>query len=107
MANATIATLGREKAMLEARLREYSATTQADAVRFAAQLKSYVDFEGGRQTYWVHQLRAENGALSRERADMLRRAPELLGKKLTVRYQEMTDGGVPRFPVGVAVRDYE
>jgi ATP-dependent DNA ligase len=53
------------------------------------------------------RFRARPHGTSRERADMLRRAPELLGKKLTVRYQEMTDGGVPRFPVGVAVRDYE
>jgi DNA ligase-1 len=44
-----------------------------------------------------------------ERAQLLRRAPsDIVGKKqLTVRYQELTDGGVPRFPVGVAVRDYE
>jgi hypothetical protein len=26
---------------------------------------------------------------------------------LTVRYQELTDDGVPRFPVGIAIRDYE
>jgi DNA ligase-1 len=30
-----------------------------------------------------------------------------LGKKLTVRYQELTDDGIPRFPVGIAFRDYE
>jgi len=30
-----------------------------------------------------------------------------IGKNLTVRYQELTDDGVPRFPVGIAVRDYE
>lgn len=30
-----------------------------------------------------------------------------VGKKLTVRYQEMTDSNVPRFPVGITVRDYE
>jgi ATP-dependent DNA ligase len=30
-----------------------------------------------------------------------------VGKKLTVRYQEMTDSNVPRFPVGIAIRDYE
>ena len=29
------------------------------------------------------------------------------GKMLTVRYQELTSGGVPRFPVGVTIRDYE
>lgn len=27
--------------------------------------------------------------------------------KLTVQYQDMTNGGVPRFPVGLAVRNYE
>lgn len=32
---------------------------------------------------------------------------EFLGKMLTVKFQEMTAAGVPRFPVGVAVRDYE
>jgi hypothetical protein len=26
---------------------------------------------------------------------------------LTVRYQELTDDGLPRFPVGVGLRDYE
>ena len=30
-----------------------------------------------------------------------------IGKDLTVRYQELTDDGRPRFPVGVSVRDYE
>lgn len=30
-----------------------------------------------------------------------------IGKKLTVRYQELTDDGIPRFPVGIALRDYE
>lgn len=29
------------------------------------------------------------------------------GKLLTVKYQELTKSGVPRFPVGVVVRDYE
>jgi ATP-dependent DNA ligase len=33
---------------------------------------------------------------------------KIIGKSLTVRYQELTDGGVPRFPVGIAIReDYE
>ena len=42
-----------------------------------------------------------------ERARMLRDAPRLVGRLLTVRFQELSDDGVPRFPVGVAVRDYE
>ena len=32
---------------------------------------------------------------------------ELIGKMCTVKYQGFSDDGVPRFPVGIAVRDYE
>lgn len=32
---------------------------------------------------------------------------KVIGKMLTVRYQGMTNGNVPRFPIGVVVRDYE
>ncbi|MCK5018363.1 MAG: ATP-dependent DNA ligase [Candidatus Peribacteraceae bacterium] len=31
----------------------------------------------------------------------------LIGKDLTVRYQEKSDDGVPIFPVGIVIRDYE
>lgn len=43
------------------------------------------------------------------RAELLARARRggLGGARLTVRYQELTRGGVPRFPVGVGLRDYE
>lgn len=30
-----------------------------------------------------------------------------IGKNLTVQYQNLTDHGIPRFPVGIAIRDYE
>lgn len=30
-----------------------------------------------------------------------------IGKMLTVRYQELTHDGIPRFPVGITIRDYE
>jgi DNA ligase 1 len=30
-----------------------------------------------------------------------------IGHMLTVRYQGLTNGGVPRFPIGVSIRDYE
>lgn len=33
--------------------------------------------------------------------------PNLLNKQLTVRYQNLSDDGIPIFPVGVIVRDYE
>lgn len=32
---------------------------------------------------------------------------EYIGKLLTVRFQEYTDCGIPRFPTGIEVRDYE
>ena len=31
----------------------------------------------------------------------------VIGKMLTVRYQGFTNGNIPRFPIGVSVRDYE
>jgi DNA ligase-1 len=32
---------------------------------------------------------------------------DYIGQQLTVRYQELTDDGIPRFPVGISIRDYE
>ena len=42
-----------------------------------------------------------------ERREAFNNLEEYKGKMLTVRYQELTDDGIPRFPVGIAVRDYE
>ena len=42
-----------------------------------------------------------------ERKNLYKNAKKFIGKMLTVRYQELTNGKVPRFPVGVAIRDYE
>lgn len=41
------------------------------------------------------------------RQEMFLNGDSYLGKMLTVRFQEETDDGVPRFPVGIAFRDYE
>ena len=41
------------------------------------------------------------------RAEQFKNLDDYIGKMLTVRYQELTDDGRPRFPVGIAVRDYE
>lgn len=32
---------------------------------------------------------------------------DYIGKKLTVKFQNLTEDGLPRFPIGVTVRDYE
>ena len=42
-----------------------------------------------------------------ERLELFREGGAYVGKKLTVRFQELTDEGLPRFPVGIAFRDYE
>lgn len=42
-----------------------------------------------------------------ERKLLFQNGDEYIAKMLTVRYQELTDDGVPRFPVGIAIRDYE
>jgi DNA ligase-1 len=41
------------------------------------------------------------------RAEIFNEAKDYVGKSLTVRYQELTEEGIPRFPVGIAFRDYE
>ena len=41
------------------------------------------------------------------RAEYLTNKYTYIGKKLTVRYQNLSEYGVPRFPVGISVRDYE
>ena len=42
-----------------------------------------------------------------ERKEWFQNADKMLGSLLTVKYQGMSEYGVPRFPVGIAVRDYE
>jgi ATP-dependent DNA ligase len=62
---------------------------------------------------WVCQTKAGQEFACRprgtreERADLFENGDDYIGKKLTVRYQELTDEGIPRFPVGICVRDYE
>lgn len=41
------------------------------------------------------------------RRDAFKNRDAIIGKKLTVKYQNMTIAGVPRFPIGIAIRDYE
>jgi ATP-dependent DNA ligase len=39
--------------------------------------------------------------------EILKNPRSVIGKMLTVRYQGFTNGNMPRFPIGVCVRDYE
>ena len=42
-----------------------------------------------------------------KRREMFKNGHKYISKMLTVKYQNLTDLGVPRFPVGIAFRDYE
>lgn len=42
-----------------------------------------------------------------ERTMWLKHQHKYIGKPLTVQFQNLTNGGIPRFPVGLAIRDYE
>ena len=42
-----------------------------------------------------------------QRRYWLQHPDEILGKEVTYRYQELSEYGVPRFPVGIDIRDYE
>ena len=42
-----------------------------------------------------------------QRKEMYNNLKKYIGKMLTVRYQELSEDGIPIFPVGIEVRDYE
>ena len=42
-----------------------------------------------------------------DRKVLFQNGSDYIGRQLTVRYQELTYYGVPRFPVGIAIRYYE
>lgn len=65
------------------------------------------DVDGG--VIWICEpgFRVRPRGTREQRATWAQNAQEHVGKMLTVRYQELTDKGIPRFPVGVAIRDYE
>lgn len=53
-------------------------------------------------TFWVRPRGTRE-----YRAEILKQKDLFQGQLLTVRFQNLTDKGVPRFPVGIAVRNYE
>lgn len=41
------------------------------------------------------------------RAEYFKKRKKLIGKLVTVKYQELSDDGIPRFPSAISIRDYE
>ena len=54
-----------------------------------------------------HRFKVRPIGTREKRKEMFRNKKAYMGKFLTVKYQELTNDGIPRFPVGIAVRDYE
>ena len=53
------------------------------------------------------QFRARPKGTMAERTTMFQNAPSYIGKQMTVQYFGLTDAGIPRFPIAIALRDYE
>jgi hypothetical protein len=79
------------------------------------EIVGFYDGEGGEKGLIIWRLKTKEGKLfgcrphgtHESRAELFKHGKEYVGKMLTVRYQELTPDGIPRFPVGIAVRDYE
>lgn len=63
---------------------------------------------------WVVETRDTNERFNvrprgtrEQRAEWWEHREEFIHKMLTVRFQNLTEGGIPRFPVGLTIRDYE
>jgi DNA ligase-1 len=113
---------GYEGAILRTRNTQYESDKRSHGL---AKLKSFIEHEfkiigiqEGRGKFAgkaVFSCEAENGepfdccapGTMEDRAEFFAMGDSLIGKKLTVRYFELSEAGVPLFPVGLAVRDYE
>jgi DNA ligase-1 len=84
-----------------------------------AKIVDFTEGEGNEKclVLWIIEWTDKNGKKTNvtvrpmgthdERAKLYKEGKKYLGKKLTIRYQGLTDLGIPRFPRGVVIRDYE
>lgn len=112
---------GYEGIMLRNQNGLYRGTRSADLQKYKTFLdKEYeiIGFQEGQgleQGCVIWTCRTELGATfscrprgtREERQELFQNGEEHIGKWLTVRYQEETNDGLPRFPVGITFRDYE
>jgi len=110
-----------EGLMLRNKAGLYKNSRAVDLQKFKAfeteefKIVSYKEGEGLETGCVIWICEAENGlhfacrprGTREEREVLYSDGKKYVGKKLTVRYQEMTDSNLPRFPVGIAIRDYE
>ena len=71
--------------------------------------------EGREAGLVIWELKTKDGKLFRcrpqgtheERRELFEKGKDYIGQRLTVRFQELTADGIPRFPIGIGIRDYE
>jgi ATP-dependent DNA ligase len=79
------------------------------------EIVGFKDGEGREEGCVIWQCKTKEGATFHcrpegtleEKKELFKHGADYIGKFLTVRYQELTNDGIPRFPIGVAIRDYE
>jgi len=95
--------------------RSYSLLKLKDFVDAEYKILDCIDGDGSDSGLAIFVLDAGNGQTfncrpegsQENRADLFKNRRSLIGKYLTVRYQELSKDGVPIFPVGVSIRDEE
>jgi DNA ligase-1 len=93
--------------------RSYSLLKLKDFVDAEYIIVGIIDGDGSDSGLAIFELETADGTRfncrpegpQENRAELFKNRKELIGKYLTVRYQELSRDGVPIFPVGVSIRD--
>jgi len=101
-------------ALYEVGKRSYSLLKLKDFVDAEYRIVAISDGDGSDSGLAIFELETESGQRfncrpegNREnRAELYKERSKLIGKYLTVRYQELSKDGIPIFPVGVSVREW-
>lgn len=94
--------------------RSYSLLKLKDFVDAEYRIVNVVDGDGSDVGLAIFELETPSGAIfncrpegtQENRAELFKNRKKLIGKYLTVRYQELSKDGIPIFPVGVSIREW-
>lgn len=94
--------------------RSYSLLKLKDFVDAEYRITNIIDGDGSDKGLAIFVLETDNGntfncrpeGTQENRAELYKSRTKLIGKYLTVRYQELSKDGVPIFPVGVSIREW-